>query len=330
MVKIGNIQFENKPLMLAPMEDVTDKSFRYICKKYGADMVFTEFVSSDGLIRDADKCLKKLIVSDEERPVGIQIYGHLIDTMVEAAKIVEEMKPDVIDVNFGCPVRKIANRGAGAGMLNDIPKMVKMTKEIVKAVKTPVTVKTRLGWDEENRNIVEIAEQLQDTGIKALTIHGRTKVQLYKGNADWTLIGEVKKNPGIKIPVIGNGDIIDPESAKTAFEKYCVDGIMIGRGAIGKPWLFREIKHFLETGEIISDIGLEEKVKLAKEHFKKSVEVKDIPRGIYEMRRHFINYFKGLPNFKETRLKLVTSTDIDEINSLLDIILERWGDKVKQ
>jgi nifR3 family TIM-barrel protein len=307
------------------MEDVTDKSFRYICKKYGADMVFTEFVSSDGLIRNADKCLKKLVVSDVERPIGIQIYGHLTDVMVEAAKIVEEAKPDVIDVNFGCPVRKIAGRGAGAGMLNDIPKMIEMMKKIVKEVKTPVTVKTRLGWDEESKNIIEIAEQLQDAGIKALTIHGRTKVQLYKGNADWTLIGEVKKNPRIKIPVIGNGDIIDPESAKVAYEKFHVDGIMIGRGAIGKPWLFREIKHFLETGEKIAGISLEEKVKLAKEHFKKSVEVKDFPRGVYEMRRHFSNYFKGLPNFKETRLKLVTSTDIDEINSLLDMIREKWG-----
>ncbi len=320
MVRIGNIQLPDKPLFLAPMEDVTDPSFRFICKHFGADMVYTEFIPSDGLIRDAKKSLKKLELSHEERPIGIQLYGHLIDSMVEAAKIAEAANPDLIDINYGCPVRKIANRGAGAGMLCNIPLMVEMTSAIVNAVKLPVTVKTRLGWDENSKNIVDIAERLQDTGISALTIHGRTRAQLYKGNADWTLIGEVKNNPRMKIPIIGNGDIVTPASARDAFDRYGVDGIMIGRATVGKPWLFKEIKHYLSTGEMLPDMTLQQKVELAKLQFQKSLEVKGIPRGIFEMRRHFSNYFKGLPDFRETRMKLVTSLDIDEIRKTLDLI----------
>ena len=321
MVSIGNIQLPDRPLFLAPMEDVTDHSFRFICKHFGADMVYTEFIPSDGLIRDAKKSLKKLEITDEERPIGIQLYGHLIDSMVEAAKIAEVAQPDIIDINFGCPVRKIANRGAGAGMLCNIPLMIEMTSAIVNAVKLPVTVKTRLGWDDSSKNIVEIAERLQDTGIKALTIHGRTRAQLYKGNADWTLIGEVKNNPRMKIPIIGNGDIITPQSAAEAFDKFGVDGIMIGRATVGRPWIFKEIRDFLTTGIIMPPLTLAQKVELARLQFHKSLEVKGIPRGIFEMRRHFINYFKCLPDFKDIRMKLVTTLELDEIERLLDLIL---------
>lgn len=320
MVKIGDICLRDKPLFLAPMEDVTDPSFRFICKHFGADMVYTEFIPSDGLIRDAKKSLKKLEITSEERPIGIQLYGHLVDSMVEAARIAEEAGPDLIDINFGCPVRKIANRGAGAGMLCNIPLMVEMTKAIVSAVKLPVTVKTRLGWDDTSKKIVEIAEQLQDVGISAITIHGRTRAQLYKGNADWTLIGAVKNNPRMKIPVIGNGDIISPQSARDAFDQFGVDGIMIGRATVGRPWIFREINHFLATGEILQPMTLPQKVELARLQFFKSLEIKGMPRGIFEMRRHFSNYFKGLPDFRETRMKLVTSLDPDEINNLLNLI----------
>ncbi|MBN1791724.1 MAG: tRNA dihydrouridine synthase DusB [Bacteroidales bacterium] len=320
-MQIGNIQLRDKALLLAPMEDVTDPSFRFICKHFGADMVYTEFIPSDGLIRDAKKSLKKLELSESERPIGIQLYGHLIESMVEAAKIAEEAKPDLIDINFGCPVKKIANRGAGAGMLCNIPLMVEMTKAIVEAVNLPVTVKTRLGWDDSSKHIVEIAEKLQDVGIKALTIHGRTRAQFYKGNADWTLIGEVKNNPRMKIPVIGNGDIITPQAALDAFNSYGVDGIMIGRATVGRPWIFREIRHFLDTGELLPAMTLKEKVDLARLQFRKSLEIKGIPRGIFEMRRHFINYFKGLPDFRDIRMKLVTTLDIEEIEKLLDLIL---------
>lgn len=321
LIQIGNISLRDKSLFLAPMEDVTDPSFRFICKHFGADMVYTEFIPSDGLIRDAKKSLKKLELNHEERPVGIQLYGHLIDSMVEAAQIAEEAKPDLIDINFGCPVRKIANRGAGAGMLCNIPLMVEMTKAIVDVVKLPVTVKTRLGWDDTNKNIVSIAEQLQDVGIKAITIHGRTRAQLYKGNADWTLIGAVKNNPRMKIPVIGNGDIISPESAREAFDKFGVDAIMIGRATVGRPWIFRDINHYLETGEILPPMTLAQKVDLARLQFGKSLEIKGMPRGIFEMRRHFSNYFKGLPDFRDIRMKLVTSLDPEEIKGLLDLIL---------
>jgi nifR3 family TIM-barrel protein len=307
------------------MEDVTDPSFRYVCKHYGADVMYTEFIASDGLIRDARKSLKKLELFEYERPIGIQLYGHQLNSMVEAARIAETAGPDLIDLNFGCPVRKIANRGAGAGMLCNIPLMTEITAAVVKAVRLPVTVKTRLGWDENNRNIVEIAERLQDAGIKAITIHGRTRAQLYKGSADWSLIGEVKANPRLKIPVIGNGDIISPQGAASAFDRYGIDGIMIGRGAVGRPWIFKEIRHFLDTGELLPELTLAEKVELARGQFVKSVEWKGIPAGIYEMRRHLSNYFKGLPNFREIRLKLVTSMDQEEIHTLLDRIIEIYN-----
>lgn len=323
-MKIENIDLGDKPLFLAPMEDVTDPSFRYICKQFGADMMYTEFISSDGLIRDARKSLQKLEIYDYERPIGIQIYGHLIEPMVEAARIAETANPDLIDINFGCPVKKIANRGAGSGMMNNIPLMVEMTKAIVDAVKIPVTVKTRLGWDDSSKHIVEIAERLQDVGIKALTIHGRTRAQLYTGTADWTLIGEVKNNPRMKIPIIGNGDVVSPEVARDMFDRYGVDGIMIGRATYGRPWIFKEVKHFLATGEKMPPLTIREKVDLAKAHLKKSFEIKGSPVGIFEMRRHLSHYFKGLPHFKETRMKLVTSLDMDELYETIEQIAVRY------
>jgi tRNA-dihydrouridine synthase B len=325
-MKIGEINLRDYPLFLAPMEDITDPSFRMVCKKHGADFMYTEFISSDGLIRDGAKSVKKLDIYDFERPIGIQLYGHLIDAMVEAAHIAEEANPELIDINFGCPVKKIANRGAGAGMLKNIPLMLEMTSEIVRAVKLPVTVKTRLGWDEESKNIVEIAERLQDTGIKAITIHGRTRAQFYKGSADWTLIGAVKNNPRMKIPVIGNGDIDGPVKAKEMFDRYGVDGIMIGRATVGRPWIFSDIRHYLDTGEILSEPTVNEKVDLALFHLEKSLSYKDGARAIFEMRRHLSNYFKGLPHFKETRLKLLTTLDIDQIKSIMEEIKGKWGD----
>lgn len=324
-MKIGDTDPGNRPLFLAPMEDITDPSFRSICKHYGADFVYTEFVSSDGLIRDGIKSVRKLKIANDERPIGIQIYGHIIESMVEAARIAESAEPELIDINFGCPVKKIANRGAGSGMMRNIPLMVEMTDAIVKAVKLPVTVKTRLGWDEENKNIVEIAERLQDVGISAITIHGRTRSQMYRGNADWRLIGEVKNNPRIEIPVIGNGDIDGPERALYAFERYGVDGIMIGRATVGRPWIFRQIKHYFATGEIMPDPSIDEKVDLAILHLKKSIEHKEGNRAIYEMRRHLSNYFKGLPHFKETRLKLLTTLEPDEILDILEYIRKNWS-----
>ena len=308
------------------MEDITDPSFRMICKINGADFMYTEFVSSDGLIRDGQKSIKKLDIYDFERPIGIQLYGHLIESMVEAALIAEQANPEIIDINFGCPVKKIANRGAGAGMLRNIPLMIEMTEAIVKAVKLPVTVKTRLGWDDDSKFIVDIAEQLQDTGIEALTIHGRTRAQLYKGDADWTLIGEVKNNPRMKIPIIGNGDIDSPVKAKEMFDKYGVDGIMIGRATVGRPWIFRDIRHFLNSGEILPEPSVNEKADLALLHLDKSLEFKEGKRAIFEMRRHLSNYFKGLPHFKETRLKLLTASEVDEIKIIIEEIREKWGD----
>ena len=313
-------------MFLAPMEDITDPSFRCLCKMNGADIMYTEFISSDGLIREGQKSVKKLEIYDFERPIGIQLYGHLIDAMVEAALIAETAKPELIDINFGCPVKKIANRGAGAGMLRNIPLMIEMTEAIVRAVSLPVTVKTRIGWDEDNRNIVEIAEMLQDAGISALTIHGRTRAQLYKGSADWTLIGEVKNNPRMKIPVIGNGDIDGPLKAREMFDRYGVDGIMIGRASVGRPWIFRDIRHFLDTGQILPEPSVSEKADLALFHLEKSLEFKEGMRAIYEMRRHLSNYFKGLPHFKETRLKLLTSTEPDQVRELINEIRDRWGD----
>jgi nifR3 family TIM-barrel protein len=325
-LNIGKIILDEYPLFLAPMEDITDPSFRMVCKMNGADFMYTEFVSSDGLIRDGQKSVKKLDIYDFERPIGIQLYGHLVESMVEAALIAEQANPEIIDINFGCPVKKIANRGAGAGMLRNIPLMIEMTEAIVKAVKLPVTVKTRLGWDDDSKFIVDIAEKLQDTGIEALTIHGRTRAQLYKGDADWTLIGEVKNNPRMKIPIIGNGDIDGPVKAKEMFDKYGVDGIMIGRATVGRPWIFRDIRHFLNSGEILPEPSVNEKADLALLHLDKSLEFKEGKRAIFEMRRHLSNYFKGLPHFKETRLKLLTASEVDEIKIIIEEIREKWGD----
>ena len=325
MLRIGKLEIEKHPLLLAPMEDLSDPPFRYVCKMYGADLMYTEFISSDGLIRHGAKSIRKLEIFDYERPIGIQLYGHLVEPMVAATRMAEKARPDLIDINFGCPVRKIARRGAGAGMLRDVPGMIKMTKAIVQEAKLPVTVKTRLGWDDQNKNILEVALRLQDVGIKALTIHGRTGTQLYRGPADWTLIGEVKNHPDIEIPIIGNGDITGPEIAAERFAQYGVDAIMIGRSTVGKPWIFREIRHFLETGKTLPPPGLCEKVSLARMHFQKSLEWKGIPRGIREMRRHFSNYFKGLPDFKEIRFRLVTSMEVEEISDILDGIEQRYA-----
>ena len=307
------------------MEDITDPSFRYLCKLNGADFMYTEFISSDGLIRDGQKSVKKLDIYDFERQIGIQLYGHLTDAMVEAALIAENARPELIDINFGCPVKKIANRGAGAGMLRNIPLMISMTEAIVKAVKLPVTVKTRIGWDEDSKNIVEVAERLQDTGITALTIHGRTRAQLYKGTADWTLIGEVKNNPRMKIPIIGNGDIDSPEKAREMFSRYGVDGIMIGRATVGRPWIFRDIRHYLDTGELLPEPEVSEKALIALLHLDKSIEFKEGKKAIFEMRRHLSNYFKGLPHFKETRLKLLTTPEPEQIREIIKEISEKWG-----
>ena len=325
-MKIGNIDLGCRPLFLAPMEDVTDASFRYICKKFGADMMYTEFVSSDALVRDVPGAYRKLEIYDYERPIGIQIYGHLPDAMVDSAVRVEKADPDVIDINFGCPVKKIAGRGAGSGMMREPDKMVEITRRVVEAVHKPVTVKTRLGWDNDSKIIVELAERLQDAGISALTIHGRTRAQMYKGEADWSLIGEVKNNPRMHIPIIGNGDIRTPQDAANAFERYGVDGIMIGRASFGHPWIFKEIRHFLDTGEELPPMSVAERVALAKDHLAKNIEVKGERRGVFEMRRHLSCYFKGLENFKETRLKLVTLTDVNEIYKTLDYIEQKWLD----
>ncbi|MBQ3659182.1 MAG: tRNA dihydrouridine synthase DusB [Bacteroidales bacterium] len=323
-MNIGNIEFGPRPLFLAPMEDVTDASFRYICKKFGADMVYTEFVSSDALVRDVPKSLAKFTIYDYERPIGIQIYGNIPDAMVDSAVKVERACPDVIDINFGCPVKKIAGRGAGSGMMREPDKMVEITRRVVEAVHTPVTVKTRLGWDNDSKIIVELAERLQDAGIAALTIHGRTRAQMYKGEADWSLIGAVKNNPRMHIPIIGNGDIRTPQDAKNAFDRYGVDAIMIGRASFGHPWIFSEIRHYLDTGEELPPMSVADRVALAKDHLAKSIEIKGERRGVFEMRRHLACYFKGLENFKETRLKLVTLTDIEELNKTLDFVGEHW------
>lgn len=331
-MKIGNIDLGDKPVLLAPMEDVTDASFRIVCKKFGADMVYTEFIPSDGLIRDAAKAIAKMKTSDDEAPIAIQIYGNDPDAMVEAAKMADNADQiagghgcDIIDINFGCPVNKIAGRGAGSGMMREPDKMVMITERIVKAVSKPVTVKTRLGWDENSKIIVPLAERLQDAGIAALTIHGRTRCQMYKGEADWTLIGQVKANPRMHIPIIGNGDINSPQKAGEAFGKYGVDGIMVGRASFGHPWIFREIKHYLTTGEILPSMSVNDRVALAKWHLSLSTGLKGPVTGVLEMRRHLSCYFKGLPDFKETRVKLVTAPTADEVMELLDYVSERWG-----
>lgn len=325
MVKIGPLELPDFPLLLAPMEDVSDPPFRHVCKQQGADMLYTEFISSEGLIRDAAKSRKKLDIFENERPVGIQLFGSDIESMREAALIAEKVNPDLIDINYGCPVKKVACRGAGAALLQDIPKMVQMTSEIVKAVSLPVTVKTRLGWDDTTKNIAEVAERLQDIGIQALTIHGRTRKQLYKGPADWTLIGEVKNNPRIHIPIFGNGDVTSPEIALQMKQRYNVNGVMLGRAAIGYPWIFREIKHYLQTGEVLPSPTLDERIEVCKTHFLKSIEWKGEKLGILEMRRHYASYFKGMDNFKDYRMKLVTTDRYNEILDILQQIGEVYG-----
>ncbi len=318
MVTIGNIVLPDFPLLLAPMEDVSDPPFRAVCKDNGADLMYTEFISSEGLIRDAMKSRQKLDIFDYERPIGIQIFGGDEDAMALSARIVDTVNPDLLDINFGCPVKKVVSKGAGAGVLKDLDLMVRLTEAVVRSTKLPVTVKTRLGWDDSSLNIEEVAERLQDAGIKALAIHGRTRAQLYKGHSDWSLIAKVKNNPRINIPIFGNGDINSPQKAAQYKERYGVDGIMIGRAAIGYPWIFREIKHYAKTGELMAPPTLEERIIVCKKHLHKSFEWKGPIAGINEMRRHYTNYLKGLPNIKEFRSKLVTLTTVEEIEAVLD------------
>ena len=320
MVKIEDIELGEFPLLLAPMEDVSDPPFRAVCKENGADLMYTEFISSEGLIRHAEKSVQKLDIYDYERPIGIQIFGDKIDSMRQAAAIAEQANPEIVDINYGCPVKKVACKGAGAGILLDLPKMQKMTDEIVKQVNLPVTVKTRLGWDENTIKIVEVAKRLQDVGIKALTIHGRTRKQMYKGEADWTKIAEVKDHPDIHIPIFGNGDIDSPEKALEYREKYGIDGIMIGRAAIGYPWIFNEIKHYFATGEKLPPPNLDDRIEVARKHLDFSVEWKGERKGLFEMRRHYTNYFRGIPNFKPFRTRLVESDSYHEIVAILEEI----------
>ncbi len=326
MVKIADIELGDFPLLLAPMEDVSDPPFRALCKKYGADMMYTEFISSEGLIRDAWKSVQKLDIYPEERPVGIQIFGANIDSMRLSAEIVERSNPNVLDINYGCPVKKVTCKMAGAGILQDIPRMVHLTSEIVKSTSLPVTVKTRLGWDDNTQYIVEVAERLQDVGIKAISIHGRTRKQMYKGEADWTLIADVKNNPRMHIPVFGNGDIDSGPKAVEYKNRYGVDGIMIGRASIGYPWIFREIKHYAATGEHMAVPSIEERVAAAHQHLHHAIEWKGERLGILETRRHYTNYFKGLPGIKDYRLRIVTSDDVSEIDSILEEIKLRYRD----
>jgi len=325
-VKIGNIDLGEFPLLLAPMEDVSDPPFRYVCKQNGVDMMYTEFISSEGLIRDAAKSKQKLDIFEYERPIGIQIFGSQIETMREATVIASQANPDLIDINYGCPVKNVACRGAGASLLQDIDKMVAMTKAVVESTHLPVTVKTRLGWDDHTKNVYEVAERLQDVGIKALTIHGRTRAQMYKGQADWTLIKEIKRNPRIQIPIFGNGDVDSVEKAANWRLEYEVDGIMIGRAAIGYPWIFREIKHFFKTGEQLAGPTIDERVSVCRTHLQKSIEWKGEKTGIFEMRRHYSNYFKGIANFKEYRMKLVSLEKVSDIETVLDEVAASFED----
>jgi tRNA-dihydrouridine synthase B len=325
MVKIGNIELGEFPLLLAPMEDVSDPPFRAVCKEGGADLMYTEFISSEGLIRDAAKSRQKLDIFEYERPIGIQLFGGDIGNMVESARIATEVNPDLIDINYGCPVKAVACKGAGAALLQDIPKMVKMTAEIVKCTHLPVTVKTRLGWDDSTKNILEVAERLQDIGIQALTVHGRTRVQMYKGSADWTLIGKIKENPRVKIPIFGNGDVDSPQKALEYKNRYGVDGIMIGRAAIGYPWIFNEVKHFLKTGEKLSPPDMPERIRAAKKHLDFSIRWKADRLGIFEMRRHYTNYFKGMPDFKPYRTRLVEADNYEEVTGILDEVTEKYS-----
>ena len=320
MVKIGDIELGEFPLLLAPMEDVSDPPFRALCKEQGCDMMYTEFISVEGLIRDADKSLQKLDIYDYERPIGIQIFGADLDSMMRAAEIVEEAKPEVLDINYGCPVKKVVNKMCGAGILQDIPKMVELTKAVVNSTKLPVTVKTRLGWDENSKYIEEVAERLQDVGIMALSIHGRTRKQMYKGEADWALIGKIKENPRIHIPIFGNGDIDSPEKAEEYRHRYGVDGIMIGRASIGYPWVFREIKHYFATGEKLPPPSVHERLDAVRQHLRHSLEWKGEKLGVMEMRRHYTNYFRGYPGIKQYRAQLVAHTDPAELFAVLDQI----------
>ena len=323
-MKIGNIELGDFPLLLAPMEDVSDPPFRSVCKVNGADLMYTEFISSEGLIRDAEKSIQKLDIYDSERPIGIQIFGNNIDSMKEATAIASHANPDIIDINYGCPVKKIACKGSGAGILQDIPKMVKMTAEIVKSTSLPVTVKTRLGWDDKTKYIVEVAERLQDVGIQAISIHGRTRKQMYKGEANWELIRDVKNNPRMTIPIFGNGDVSCPNSAKEKKDNYNVDGIMIGRGAIGNPWIFKKIKKYLHSGQLIEEPTITEKANIALEHLKLSIKWKGEKLGILEMRRHYTNYFRGLPQIKTYRSKLVESMNYLELIDLINKIKNEY------
>jgi len=324
-VKIGNIDLGEFPLLLAPMEDVSDPPFRFVCKQNGVDMMYTEFISSEGLIRDAAKSRQKLDIFEYERPIGIQIFGGDIDHMREAAEIASQANPDLVDINYGCPVKNVVCKGAGSSLLRDIDKMVKMTAAVVSATDLPVTVKTRLGWDDNSKNVYEVAERLQDVGIQALTIHGRTRAQLYKGEADWSLIREIKRNPRIKIPIFGNGDIDSPEKAANWRMEYEVDGIMIGRAAIGYPWIFREVKHFFKTGEQLAGPTIEERIQVCRTHLEKSIEWKGPKTGVFEMRRHYANYFKGIPDFKPYRMRLVAEQDINSIYSTLEEVAEKFA-----
>jgi tRNA-dihydrouridine synthase B len=325
MVKIGNIELGEFPLLLAPMEDVSDPPFRAVCKEGGADLMYTEFISSEGLIRDAAKSRQKLDIFEYERPIGIQLFGGDIEHMVQSAQIATEVNPDLIDINYGCPVKAVACRGAGAALLQDIPKMVDMTAQIVKATHLPVTVKTRLGWDDSTKNILEVAERLQDIGIKALTVHGRTRVQMYKGSADWTLIGKIKENPRIKIPIFGNGDIDSPQKALEYKNRYGVDGIMIGRAAIGYPWIFNEIKHYIKHGERPLPPDMAERIRATKKHLDFSIKWKGDRLGIFEMRRHYTNYFKGIPDFKPFRTRLVEADTYEEVVGILEEVVEKYS-----
>lgn len=322
---VGGKDVGDRPLILAPMEEVTNPPFRKFCKRYGADWLYSEFVSADALVRSINKTVKKLTIEENERPVTIQIYGRFIDSMVEAAKIVEEVQPDFIDINFGCPVKRVAAKGAGAGMLRDVPLMVEMAKQIVQAVKIPVTAKTRLGWDCENIIIDDVAERLQDVGISALAIHGRTRSQMYKGEADWEPIARVKQNPRIKIPIIGNGDIDSPQKVKEAFERYGVDGVMIGRATIGKPWIFEQIKHYLSTGEILPELSVPAQIEIIKKQILLSMEWLDEVRGLFHMRRHMACMFKGLPHFRDLRIQMLQAPTIEELWDVFDQIAERYG-----
>jgi len=327
MIKIGNIELPKFPLLLAPMEDVSDPPFRALCKEQGADVVYTEFISSEGLIRKAAKSTKKLDIYTKERPVGIQIFGSNLDSMLGAVDIVEKTNPDIIDINYGCPVKKVVCKGAGAGILKDIPLMVSLTKEIVKRTSLPVTVKTRLGWDEKSIKIVEVAERLQDVGIKAISIHGRTRAQMYKGDADWTQIAAIKNNPRMHIPVFGNGDVNSPEKAKEMRDEYGLDGAMIGRASIGNPWFFDQVKHYLSTGNKKQEPGISDKAKMAKRHLEMAVKWKGEVLGVLETRRHYGNYFKGVANFKETKSRILNEKDPIKIFHELDEIIHTFSQK---